>query len=138
MTVRIRPAVDTDQPLIRQMVQKAHLDPTGLHWSHFIVAENDGKIVGIGQMRPKGPELGSLVVRKDYRRCGIGGQIIKALVDTQPGDVYLECQSGLADYYRRFGFEEIHWREAPWPLKLKAGLGKLLGFRLSVMRYTRQ
>lgn len=144
MTVRIRPATHTDQRAIRRMVREARLDPTGLHWSHFVVAENDGKVVGIGQLRPypKGPELGSLVVRKAYQKRGIAGQIIEALLNSQPGDVYLECQSGLADYYNRFGFEEIRWQDAPLFLKFKAGMGnfvgKLLGFRLAVMKYTHQ
>jgi N-acetylglutamate synthase-like GNAT family acetyltransferase len=145
VTVRIRPATDADQRVIRRMVQGACLDPTGLHWSHFVVAENDGKVIGIGQLRPypKGPELGSLVVRKAYRSRGIGGQIIERLLASQPGDVYLECQSDLAFYYSRFGFEEIRWQGSPLYLKIKAGLignfvGKLLGFRLAVMKYTRR
>ena len=143
MTVSIRPAINADQRAICRMVRESRLDPTGLHWSHFVVAENDGKVVGIGQIRPypKGPELGSLIVRKAYQRRGIGGQIIEALLDSQPGDVYLECQSDLADYYSRFSFEEIRWQAAPLFLKLKAGMGiligRLLGFRLTLMKYTR-
>ena len=43
--IHLRPAVAADQPLIRQMVRAEDLDPTSLHWSHFLVAELDGEVV---------------------------------------------------------------------------------------------
>lgn len=135
-----RRATPGDQPAIRRMVRGAHLDPTGLHWSHFVVAERDGEIVGVGQIRPfrRGPELGSLVVRDDLRGQGIGGLLIRALLDGQSGVVYLECGRQMVPYYERFGFEEIRWQDAPMPLRLKAGLGNLVfGGRIAMMRVER-
>ncbi len=125
----IRRATAADQDTIRAMVRAAGLDPTALHWSHFYMAERGGEVVGIGQVRPapRCRELGSLVVRKDLRGQGIGGQIIEAILASEPGDVYLECRARLASYYARFGFEEIPWQQAPMPLKLKAGTGHLIG-----------
>lgn len=137
--VLIRRATAADQAAIRQMVHEARLDPTDLHWSHFVVAEEGNEVVGIGQIRPypKCRELGSLVVREDRRGQGIGGLVIRALLEGEPGDVYLECSSRMASYYVRFGFQEIRWQDAPMPLRLKAGmgnlLGRLLGRRLAVM-----
>ncbi len=137
--VTVRPATATDQPIIRAMVRAAHLDPTALRWPQFVVAERAGEVVGIGQVRPyrAGRELGSLVVRDDLRGQGIGGLIVRALLAREAGDVWLECRSDLTPYYERFGFGEVPWQRAPMPLRLKAGMGSLLGplfgVRLAVM-----
>jgi amino-acid N-acetyltransferase len=106
-------------------VKDEQLDPTALHWSHFVVAEHDGEIVGIGQVRPypRCRELGSLAVRKDYRVQGVGSMIVRALLEKEKGDVYLECEAFNEGYYVRFGFERISWYRAPYPLNLKTGLG---------------
>lgn len=130
--LRIRPATADDAPRIRQMVRGARLDPTGLRWPNFLIGEIDGQMAGIGQVRPRTPELGSLVVRGDLREQGIGGALIRALLARHPGEMYLECRPGLAGYYARFGFERIPWQAAPMPLRLKAGLGSLLGAPLGI------
>lgn len=138
----IRRATEADQALIRQMVIKeAELDPTSLHWSHFVMAELDGEVAGLGQIRPyrNCPELGSIYTRPKYEGKGIGGAVIRRLVDDWPlpGPIYLECQSHNATYYQRFGFKKIPWYKAPMPLKFKSGmgaiLGKLFGIKVSAM-----
>lgn len=108
-SIRIRPAVEADQETIQQMVKAEQLDPTSLHWSHFLVAEQDGQTVGIGQIRPypRCRELGSLAVRKEFRRQGIGAMLINALLEKERGDVYLECVSHNEGYYGKFGFTRI-------------------------------
>jgi amino-acid N-acetyltransferase len=116
------------------MVREAGLDPTSLHWSHFVVAvassraEDDQQIVGIGQIRPYPgcPELGSMVVLPAYRKRGIGGQIIRALQASHPPPIFLEAIANKQTYYSRFGFYLIPWYRAPFPLNLKAGMGTLI------------
>lgn len=138
--IHIRPATADDQDTIRQMVKEEELDPTALHWSHFLIAQNGGDIAGIGQIRPyaKCRELGSLVVKEPYRKQGVGALIVNALLERETGDVYLECLDHNERYYARFGFERISWWRAPMPLKLKAGLGRVFGrffgFRVIAMR----
>jgi N-acetylglutamate synthase-like GNAT family acetyltransferase len=137
----LRRAVETDQPTIRQMVKEASLDPTGLHWSHFLIAQVDGEIAGIGQIRPYPHcrELGSLIVRKPYRSQGIGSMLVRALLAQEKGSVYLECLDYNVAYYQRFGFRLIPWWRAPMPLRLKAAAGTVLsrmyGRRLRVMQF---
>jgi N-acetylglutamate synthase-like GNAT family acetyltransferase len=142
----LRRAVADDQALIHTMVIKeAELDPTDLHWSHFVIAELAGEVVGLGQIRPyKGcPELGSIYTRPDFEGRGIGGAVIGRLVADWPlpGPIYLECQSHNTTYYQRFGFREIPWYRAPMPLKLKSGvsnlLGLLFGIKVSAMQLDR-
>jgi N-acetylglutamate synthase-like GNAT family acetyltransferase len=138
--VKIRRAVAEDQATIRRMIREEQLDPTALRWQHFVVAEREGEIVGIGQIRPyrRCRELGSLVVREDMRGQGLGGQIIRALLEGETEAVYLECLTSMAPYYQRFGFATIPWWRAPMPLKLKAAFNKIvwwpLGYRFVVMR----
>jgi N-acetylglutamate synthase-like GNAT family acetyltransferase len=138
--IAIREARETDQPLIRALIRAARLDPTSLHWSHFLIAEEAGEAVGIGQIRPPAscPELGSLVVREERRGEGIGEALIHALIAKVEGPVFLECEGHMVPYYERFGFREISWRDAPMPLRFKAGvghfLGKVFGFKIAAMR----
>src|SRR5262249_30314699 len=129
--VRLRPAQAEDQELIKEMiVREAQLDPTSLHWSHFILAEladdsvpEGERVIGLGQIRPyrNCPELGSLYVRKLYRGQGVASQIMRALLASRPAPIYLECLSYNAPFYQRFGFYQIPWYRAPWPLSLKSG-----------------
>jgi N-acetylglutamate synthase-like GNAT family acetyltransferase len=138
--VTIRKATESDQETIKQMVRAEHLDPTALHWSHFRVADKAGEIIGIGQIRPSPNcrELGSMVVKQPYRGQHIGEMIIEALLEHEPGDVYLECRSHNEGYYQRFGFQRIPWWQAPMPLKVKAGMAhfiaKLFGVELLTMK----
>jgi len=128
-TVAIRKAVEADQDTIKQLVREEQLDPTSLHWSHFVVAEQDGAIVGIGQIRPypRCRELGSLAVKLAYREQGVGALIVNALLADETGDVYLECEAANERYYGRFGFAHIPWYRAPYPLNLKvAVIGRII------------
>ncbi len=137
--VTIRRAVEADQVVIKQMVKDEELDPTSLNWSQFLIAEDAGEIVGIGQIRPypKCRELGSIAVKKEYRGNGVGGAIIRALLVEETGDVYLECEVHNVTYYNRFGFVKIRWWQAPPPLRYKnlliSALGRLMGYRMAVM-----
>ena len=127
-TLQIRAALETDQETIKWMVREEQLDPTALHWSHFVVAENDGQVVGIGQIRPYPGcrELGSLVVKEAFREQGVGAMIVNALLEKETGDVYLETEIGNERYYARFGFVRIPWYRAPYPLNIKSGLGGII------------
>jgi amino-acid N-acetyltransferase len=127
-TIQIRPAVEADQSTIKQLVSAEQLDPSALHWSHFVIAENNDQVVGIGQIRPhpRGRELGSLVVQEDFREQGVGTLIVNALLEKEKGDVFLECESSMGAYYSQFGFVRIPWYLAPYPLNIKAGAAKMI------------
>ncbi|MFN8483325.1 MAG: GNAT family N-acetyltransferase [Anaerolineae bacterium] len=138
--VSIRRATEADAATIRALVRAERLDPTTLKWPNFLVAEDDaGRIVGIGQVKPLpgARELGSLVVVPDWRERGVGGALIRALVAQESGALYLVCRDTLAPYYRKFGFRDIGWRDMPWALRAKFGLGqigRLLGYRGAFMK----
>lgn len=137
----IREARAEDDALIKQMVREARLDPTKLLWQNFLLAEVDGEVVGIGQVRHHGDgsrELGSLVTKKGYKRKGVAGQIIAALEARHPKPMYLFCVSKLESFYNRFGYQTVRdGRELPWSLRWKyraARLMRLIGVRVLVMR----
>lgn len=135
----IRPATADDHPTILRMIGAEHLDPTSLKWPHFLVAEDDGRIVGIGQIKEYGglQELGSLVVLPDYRRQGIAAQLIQALEARAGRPLYLICRDFMEGYYWRFGYERIGYWSAPRALRLKMLIAlsfRVFGIRIIVMR----
>lgn len=136
--LHIRPATEQDDAIIKQMVSREHLDPTSVKWQHFLVAERDGKIVGIGQVKeyPGCLELGSLVVLPEYRRQGIAGELIRALEAKAGRPLYLTCRDRMQDYYAGFGYRQIPiWKAPPailWKL-LFTRLFLLFGVRIVLM-----
>jgi N-acetylglutamate synthase-like GNAT family acetyltransferase len=135
----IRAARRDDAPTLRRMVRAAGLDPTSLHWENFLVAEREGRAIGIGQVKPYrgAPELGSLVVLKTYRGQGVGASLIHALIERHPGELFLFCRDRLEGYYAQFGFERAGLRELRGTVKHKylfARLFRLFGVKIIAMR----
>lgn len=116
MPFSLRPAVESDQPVIVAIVNAAHINPRDLHWPNFIVAESAGQIVGVGQVkqhRDGSRELASIAVRPGYQGQGIGSALCRALIERENGLLYLMCRGGLESYYIRFGFRKIGPGEMP-------------------------
>ena len=141
LAVTIREARADDDALIKQMIRQARLDPTKLLWQNFLLAEVNGEVVGIGQVRHHADgarELGSLVTKKGYKGKGVAGQIIAALEERNPRPMYLFCASKMEPFYNRFGYHTVQEaRELPWALRRKyrlAQLMRLFGVRVLIMR----
>jgi len=116
MPLTLRDATFEDQPTIRQIVRAANINPTGLDWPRFTVAENDGAIVGVGQLKPHRDgtrELASIAVIPHRRGQGIGTAVIEELLRREKGTVHLTCRSQLQGYYERFGFRRLETRDYP-------------------------
>jgi N-acetylglutamate synthase-like GNAT family acetyltransferase len=116
MSIYIRPATAGDQPAITAIVRAARLYPRDLSWSRFLVAEADGQVVGVGQVKPHSDgsrELASLAVLPEQQARGIGGALIDALVAREAGAVYLMCMDWLERYYERFGFRRLGRADLP-------------------------
>jgi N-acetylglutamate synthase-like GNAT family acetyltransferase len=105
-----------DQPTIRRLIKEAGINRMSLHWPNFVVAEKDGAVVGIGQVKAHGDgsrELASLAVVPPLQGHGIGSALIKALLARERGVVHLTCRSQLQHYYERFGFRRLEPAEFP-------------------------
>jgi N-acetylglutamate synthase-like GNAT family acetyltransferase len=129
MPVTLRPATATDQKPIRDLIHLVGINPTGLNWQRFIIAEDAGQFVGCVQLKPHNDgvrELASLAVQPSHQAQGIGGQLIRALLQQNPGLIYLTCRSTLSGYYERFGFQMVPVAELPGSFKLQHRAGRLL------------
>jgi N-acetylglutamate synthase-like GNAT family acetyltransferase len=129
MPIAIRPATAADQPIISAMVRDARLNPFRLHWRDFLIADVDGRIAGIGQVRPHGDgsrELSSLVVTPEHQGQGIGSQIVWALLARESEPTYLFCREALTRFYARFGFYVAEQQRLPRGLARMLRLGNLM------------
>jgi len=141
MALAIRDAAVNDAATIRRIVRAANINPTGLDWPRFVVAEDGGEIVGVGQVkqhRDGTRELASIAVIPERQSQGIGSAIIRELLGREAGVVHLTCRSQLQGYYERFGFMRLEPREYPpyfarrMPM-INAFL-RPFGIRITVMR----
>lgn len=116
-TYSLREAAREDQGAIRSLVITGGINPTGLDWERFTVAESDsGEVIGCVQLKPHRDgslELASLAVREDWRGRGIARALMEALIEAQEGKLYLMCRSGLGPLYEKFGFYALEEEEMP-------------------------
>ena len=116
----LRAATVDDQPTIRRIIRSAQLNPFGLHWQRFVMAQSGNQVVGMGQVKILGdatPELASLAVLPEYQSSGIGSCIVWTLIDRTPGPLYLRCAGHNEGYYQRFGFRTLAPAEMPRSLR---------------------
>lgn len=116
MSVTIRPAAEADQPAINAIIHAANINPNGLDWRRFIVAEANRQVVGTGQVKPHADgsrELASIAVIPAWQHKGVAGQIIRALLARESEPLFLMCESSHESLYARFGFRTIKAAEMP-------------------------
>lgn len=102
----LRPARATDAPAIRALVRRERLNPFGLSWQRFVVADAAGTVVGCAQVKPHrgGPEFASLVVAPGWRGRGLAAALINHFVKQQTEPLWLMCAARLMPFYEQFGF----------------------------------
>jgi amino-acid N-acetyltransferase len=116
VSITIRPATPADQPAITALVRAAHLNPIRIGWRNFLVAEDAGRVVGVGQMRPHSDgsrELASLAIMPDHQGAGIGTRLTWALLARETPPTYLFCSAPTAAFYTRFGFRAVERADLP-------------------------
>ena len=112
--IQIRSAIQADQKTIARIIRDAGINPMSLDWHRFVIAEDVGAVVGIGQVKQHSDgsrELASIAVIPKRQRQGIASEIIRALLANERGDLYLVCRDELESFYARFGFRKIGQRE---------------------------
>ncbi len=117
MSYFLRPAVQADQADIRSLVLAGKINPTGLDWPRFTVAESaDGEVIGCAQLKPHkdgSVELASLAVREDCRGQRIARALIEHFQQSHADTLYLMCRSGLGELYQKFGFTALEPEQMP-------------------------
>src|SRR6266700_5748107 len=142
MPLTIRPATENDQPAIRRLIAELRLPGMNLQWPNFMVAEEDGEMVGMGQVKSHGDgsrELASIAVVPERQGEGVGTAVIKALIAREAGVVlHLSCRRELEGYYQRFGFRRVEPAAYPPYFRRTTRMANLItrffGIHLIVMR----
>lgn len=129
LRIVVRPATASDHQAIITIVRDARINPLGLDWRRFLVAEDHGQVIGTGQIKPHGDgsrELAAIAVPAEWQRQGIAGAIIEALLNKEPGTLYLTCRNHLETFYAQFGLRRVAGAEMTPYFKRLAFLAKVL------------
>ena len=128
----LRAAVETNQGHIRSLIHRAGINPLGLRWRRFIVAElADGTFAGCGQLKPHKDgslELASLAVEEKVQGLGIARGLMKRLMADGTPPLYLMCRPGLQSLYEKFGFRVIGMDAMPPYFRSISRLMRMLSF----------
>lgn len=129
MTFQIRPARPEDQEIIVSFIRQAKLNPRNLHWERFLVAEKDGQIIGIRQVKVHAQgtrEIASGFVLPEYRRQGISARLLDELLAREAGTLYTMVSEKRAAYYEPFGFRRVDARQLPSDFRKEYRLGRIV------------
>ncbi len=84
------------------------LDDMDASCVHAVAFDVDGKAIGTGRLLPDG-HIGRMAVVKEWRRRGVGAEILEALIGEARRrgrqEVVLSAQLQAAEFYRAHGFE---------------------------------
>ena len=135
MTVTIRPARQEDQETIVSLIRQAKLNPRNLHWEHFLVAEENGKVVGIRQVKVHGQgtrEVASGFVLPEYRRQGISADLMRELLAQEGGSLYSMVDQKWLLYYEQFGFRQVDVNQLPPDFRNEYRIGRIVTSLISL------
>jgi N-acetylglutamate synthase-like GNAT family acetyltransferase len=130
MTMTIRRACANDESAIHALAKSEPVNPLDLHWFNFVLAMWDDEIVGAVQVRchrDGSRELGTLIVALAYRGHGIAARLVDAVLDEQPGRVFVVTRRTRVRHYDRWGFHEIAARSAPAAVRRNFCMGAFGG-----------
>jgi N-acetylglutamate synthase-like GNAT family acetyltransferase len=129
MSFTVRRAERKDRFTIRVMVYRACLNPFGINWERFVVAEADGRVIGVRQvriLRDGTREIASGVVLPAFRRLGVGTRLMESLLERERGPLYLMCDGKWEHYYRQFGFQVVENEDLPGSFRREYGIMRIL------------
>jgi len=101
--VRLR--VFVEEQRVPLEIEMDDMDAASVH----ALAVDDGRVVGTGRLLPDG-HIGRMAVLRESRRRGVGGALLKRLVDEARrrgmSEVRLSAQTHALGFYRKHGFAE--------------------------------
>ena len=128
MQDQVRPATAEDQAAITRLVHQARLNPRGLDWRRFVIAEAGGAPIGVAQVRRHADgsrELASLVVLSEHRDRGVAGRMIDALLPDEPGPVFTLVDRRYAQHFTRWDFHPVDPADLPRSIARQLRIGRL-------------
>lgn len=102
----VRAARPEDWQEILELAHALGLGYSGMDLSCFLVAERNGRIVSIAELKDFHTFylLSCVGVREELQRTGIGQAFIEEVLNRAPGEVYLYTM--VPDFFRKLGFVE--------------------------------
>ena len=101
---------------VSTLLKACELPDNDLEKHKFIVAKNDGLIVGCIGLEIPGPLLRSMAVRPDFRNRGIAGELCKRLLKfakkQHAGEIYLLTDSA-EKFFEKNGWDKVDRETAP-------------------------
>jgi N-acetylglutamate synthase-like GNAT family acetyltransferase len=140
MVISVRRATAGDQAAITGLVRRARLNPAGLAWPGFVVAEQDGRLVGAAQLRrhpDDALELASLVVEPPARTAGVATSMVDALLEPETTAVYTIIDRRFTHHFARWGFAPAAPAELPPSVRRTLRIGRLVTGVASTLRRPR-
>lgn len=137
MTFHIRPARQEDQEIIVSFIRQAKLNPRNLHWERFLIAEENGQIIGIRQVKvyPQGTrEVASGFVLPEHRRRGVSARLLEELLARENGPLYTMVSEKRTSYYERFGFRRVDVHQLPSDFHREYRIGRIVTSLMSMFR----
>ncbi len=137
MALTIRPARQEDQQTIVSFIRQAKINPRDLHWEHFLVAEENGQIIGIRQVKIHSQgtrEIASGFVLPEYRRRGVSARLMEELFARERGPLYTMIDEKWAPYYEQFGFQRVTMNQLPPDFHKEYRIGKTITSLISIFR----
>lgn len=116
----IRSAQPRDREPVRRLLERAELPTAEVdRWfSHYVVAESDGEVVGVAGLEVHGSDgiLRSVVVAEPWRSVGLGDRLVGTVLacarDREIERLWLLTTTA-AEYFARHGFQRTQRDEAP-------------------------
>jgi N-acetylglutamate synthase-like GNAT family acetyltransferase len=108
-TVVVRHANDSDLVFIEESLKKKGRAIIDLQAFQFVVAAEDGDIIGFGGLRRKGDvcDIACAVVVEKHRNRGIGAAIVSHLIEYAPADRVF-VTTDVVEYFKDLGFAETN------------------------------
>lgn len=140
MSLTIRPALQADQETIVSFIRQARINPRNLHWENFMVAEENGQVVGIRQVKVHSQgtrEVASGFVLPEFRRRGISARLMNELLARETGPLYTMVNEKRAAYYEQFGFRRVDVGQLPSDFRKEYWIGRIVTTLMSLFRKER-
>ncbi|HEY3398295.1 MAG TPA: GNAT family N-acetyltransferase [Armatimonadota bacterium] len=106
MGVTLRPGREEDLPVIEAVALREQLDSREPRPEQFVVAENDGMLIGFGRLldHPDSWEIACLYVEPGRRRKRIGSAIVEALLARTSQEKPVYAVAAQPDFFAALGF----------------------------------
>ncbi|HSL44682.1 MAG TPA: GNAT family N-acetyltransferase [Anaerolineales bacterium] len=140
MAITIRPARPEDQETMVSLIRQAKLNPRNLHWQNFLIAQENGQIVGIRQVKVYSQgtrEVASGFVLPEYRRQGISARLMNELLARETGPLYTMVNEKRAYYYEQFGFRRVNPGQLPPDFRKEYRIGRVVTTLMALFRRER-